>query len=120
MIVKPAVQTPPQVLSEGVTMRWVIAAADGAENFFMRLVDVAAEAAPPPPHQHPFEHEMYILAGQGVAIGPDGETLFTAGDVIFVPPDESHQLRHDTTLKFICLIPASGAASAGCPPEATS
>lgn len=111
MIVRPAKQAPVQELAPGVKMRWCISQADGAENFYLRLVEVAVDSAPPPPHEHPFEHEMYILEGRGTAVGPEGEQPFNAGDTLFIPPGESHQLRHLTALKFICLIPATEATS---------
>jgi quercetin dioxygenase-like cupin family protein len=60
-----------------------------------------------PLHTHPWEHEVFILEGEGSVF--DGKTAcaLKAGDVVFVPPDELHQFRNrgKKTLKFLCLIP---------------
>lgn len=88
-------------MAEGVTIRWVISEKDGAENFYMRVIEAEPGAEGPPLHQHPYEHEMYILEGQGVLVGEEGETPFKTGDVIFIPPNEKHQLKHNGRLRFI-------------------
>ncbi len=93
--------------AKGAHVRWLIAEKDGAPNFAMRLFEVAA-GGHTPHHAHPFEHEVYVLEGSGVAVGPEGERPFQANDVIFVPPDEMHQFRNtsDGVCKFLCLIPS--------------
>jgi quercetin dioxygenase-like cupin family protein len=88
-------------MAEGVTIRWVISEKDGAENFYMRVIEAKPGAQGPPFHQHPYEHEMYILEGQGVVVGEGGETSFNTGSVIFIPPNEKHQVKHTGTLRFI-------------------
>jgi quercetin dioxygenase-like cupin family protein len=44
----------------------------------------------------------------------DQEHRFTAGDVIFVQPNEVHQFRNesDKPVRFLCLIPNSAAGKA--------
>lgn len=90
----------------GVTVRWVISEKEGAPNFAMRIFEVEAGAASPF-HTHPWEHESFILAGEGHLRGKEGEIPFREGDVIFIPPDEKHQFVNDgdSILRFICLIP---------------
>ncbi len=88
-------------MAEGVTIKWAIAERDGAKNFYMRVIEAQPGAEGPPLHQHPYEHEMYILEGQGVVVGEKRETPFKTGDVIFIPPDEKHQLKHTGLLRFI-------------------
>jgi quercetin dioxygenase-like cupin family protein len=92
----------------GVSIRWVITKDDGAPNFAMRVIDVEAGYATPL-HEHDFEHEVFVLAGEGVIVQPDGETPIAAGTIALVPPMETHQFvnRGDTTLRFICLVPNS-------------
>jgi quercetin dioxygenase-like cupin family protein len=88
-------------------MRMLVGPADGATNFHMRQFEVEP-GGHTPHHQHDYEHEILILAGQGTARSPEGDRPFKAGDVIWVPPNETHQFINSgpETLKFICLIPA--------------
>ena len=90
----------------GVVKRVVIGADDGAPNFCMRVFEVEPGSSTPS-HSHAWEHEVFVLSGQGVASGEKGETPIAEGNVIFVPPDEHHCFinRGDVTLRLICLIP---------------
>ena len=90
----------------GVTKRVVIGADDGAPNFCMRIFEVEPGSSTPH-HSHAWEHEVFILAGQGVAVGEPGETKISSGSVVFVPPEEQHCFVNNgnETLRFICLIP---------------
>ena len=92
--------------SPGVQLRTVIGADQGAPNFAMRVIELAPGASPHY-HSHPWEHEVFILEGQGFLVQGNNEVPFSKGDVIFVPPDEEHQLRNTSQepLEFICLIP---------------
>ena len=62
-----------------------------------------------PRHHHPYEHEVFVLEGQGVVYEGDQPHPLKAGDVVLVKPDEVHQFRNtgDGPLKFLCLIPNS-------------
>ena len=88
-------------MADGVLIKWVISDKDGAENFYMRIIEVKPGAEGPTLHQHPYEHELYILEGQGVLIGEGGETPFHSGAAIFILPNEKHQIKHNGTLRFI-------------------
>ena len=92
--------------TKGVKVRWLITEEMGARTFAMRLFEVEPEGYSPL-HSHPWEHEIFILKGEGIAIGEEGEHPIKEGDVIFIPPDERHQLRNtgDGKLMFLCLIP---------------
>jgi len=87
-------------------VRWLITKETGAENFAMRLFEMEPEGHSPF-HAHPWEHEVFILGGEGYVVSEDGEVRFRSGDVVFVPPNEKHQFRNDgaETLRFLCLIP---------------
>ncbi|MEM2935795.1 MAG: cupin domain-containing protein [Candidatus Bathyarchaeia archaeon] len=87
-------------------MRWLITKDTGAENFAMRLFEMEPGGFSPL-HSHPWEHEVFILEGQGLVIGGREEKMFKEGDVIFIPPNEIHQLKNigEKTAKFLCLIP---------------
>ncbi|MCH2400529.1 MAG: cupin domain-containing protein [Pirellulales bacterium] len=92
--------------AEGCQVRWLIGQDDGAPHFAMRQYEVASVVFTPR-HQHPYEHEVFILEGQGVLFEGDVEQPLRAGDVAFVAPDQLHQFRNtgETPLKFLCLIP---------------
>lgn len=87
-------------------VRWLITKDMGAENFAMRLfeIDVGGYS---PFHNHSWEHEVFILEGEGLVINKEGQKQFKAGDVIFIPQNEKHQFRNngEKNLKFLCLIP---------------
>lgn len=90
----------------GVLKREVITAKDGAPNFCMRVFEVEP-GSPTPYHTHDWEHEVFVLAGQGIAKGAEAETPISAGSVVFIAPNEKHSFANTggETLRFICLIP---------------
>ena len=92
--------------SSKLKVRWLITKETGAENFAMRLFEMEA-GGNSPFHSHPWEHEVYILEGEGLVVSEEKEVKFKAGDVIFLPPNEKHQLRNngEKSVKFLCLIP---------------
>jgi len=89
-----------------VKLRWLISKKDGAENFAMRLFEIKS-GGHTPLHQHDWEHEVFILEGNGVTRDKTSEEPFKAGDIFFVPAMEWHQFVNigKETLKFLCLIP---------------
>ena len=91
----------------GVKKRMLIGPDDGAKNFHMRHFEVAV-GGHTPFHQHDFEHEVLILSGRGTLKQERGDQPFTAGQVVFIPPDEKHQFTNTGSepLSFICSIPA--------------
>ena len=101
----------------GVMMREMITAEDGAPTFAMRVFDIAAGATTPY-HHHPWEHEVFIVKGQGLIKGPSGETRLTPGTAVFVPGNEVHQwinARNNEPFGFICVVP-KGAEAESKPP----
>jgi len=91
---------------EGVTVRWVINDTDGAPHFAMRVFDVQPGRSTPY-HNHWWEHEVFVLDGEGVVVQQDGETPISSGSVILVEGDEMHRFRNtgEGVMRFICLIP---------------
>ena len=87
-------------------VRWLITKEMGAENFAMRLFEMEPEGYSPL-HSHPWEHEVFILEGEGLLVGEGEERSFKEGDVIFIAPNEKHQFKNigEKTVKFLCLIP---------------
>jgi quercetin dioxygenase-like cupin family protein len=91
---------------EGVTMRVVIGPAEGAPFFNMRVFEVQSGHATPY-HNHWWEHEVFVLSGQGVVHTDRGETPVSHGSAVFVPGGDMHQFRNigDDVLRFLCLVP---------------
>lgn len=60
-----------------------------------------------PLHSHPWEHEVFILDGEGVVFSSGEERKFRSGSVIFIPPNEKHQFINtgEKTIKSLCFIP---------------
>jgi quercetin dioxygenase-like cupin family protein len=87
-------------------VRWLITKEIGAKNFAMRLFEMEPGGFSPW-HSHPWEHEVFILEGDGLLMSENGENTFTAGDVAFIPANEKHQLKNNgkKPVKFLCLIP---------------
>ncbi len=90
----------------GVVKREVITANDGAPHFCMRVLDVEPGGSTPS-HSHWWEHEVFVLSGQGVVVSGDKETQIAKDSVVFVPPNEHHCFvnKGNETLRFICVIP---------------
>ncbi|RLC92095.1 MAG: hypothetical protein DRI79_01445 [Chloroflexi bacterium] len=93
-------------VGEGITIRWVIGKPQGAPNFAMRVIEFAPGAVFAR-HRHPYEHEIFVLEGEGMAEGPEGEIAMRPGVALYIPPDEPHGYRNtgDGVLRFICVIP---------------
>jgi len=89
-----------------VTVRWLITKNMGANNFVMRLFEIEPGGYSPL-HTHSWEHEVFILEGEGVVFDGEKSTPFASNNVVFVPPDERHQFKNTgmKTLKFLCFIP---------------
>ena len=78
----------------------------GAPNFAMRRF-VIAPGGHTPRHSHPYEHEVFVLEGEGVVVEGSEPHAIRAGDVVYVVPDEIHQFKNTGTapLKFLCVVP---------------
>jgi quercetin dioxygenase-like cupin family protein len=87
-------------------VRWLITKEMGAPNFAMRLFEMEPQGHSPL-HTHPWEHEVFVLKGEGILVGENKETKFKATDVIYVAPNEKHQFKNNgtMTLMFLCLVP---------------
>lgn len=84
----------------------------GVPNFELRYFEI-----PPGGHTsrggHPWEHEVYVVAGNGIvrgrtAEGQDIEREVEPGDAIYIAPDEDHQFLNEADIPFgfICVCPA--------------
>ncbi len=94
--------------AQGCSVRWLLSESDGTPTFAMREFEVAPGGYTPR-HSHDFEHEIFVLSGNGEVSEGDTQHPLTAGDVVFVKPNEVHQFKNTgtQTLRFLCLIPNS-------------
>ena len=92
----------------GCRVRWLVGMADQAPNFAMREFELEP-GGHTPRHFHPYEHEIYVLAGEGAVLDGDTERPLQPGDVVLVNPDDVHQFRNTGSepMRFLCLIPNS-------------
>ena len=92
--------------ADGCTVRWLVDKTDGAPNFAMRRFEIQP-GGHTPKHTHPYEHEVYVLAGEGVVLDGDVERPMKKDDVIYVAPDELHQFRNtgQSVMTVLCLVP---------------
>ena len=96
----------PDPEASGVFIRVLIGPNDGADNFVMRRFRVAP-GGHTPRHTHDWEHEVFVLAGEGELFTPEGPKPIKAGDAILVDPKAEHQFTNTGSqdLEFLCLIP---------------
>lgn len=93
----------------GVTIRWLIDEEhDGAPTYALRVIEVAP-GGHTPDHAHPFEHENYVVEGQGKVLIEGEWHDVGPGSVIFVPPGVRHTYVNtgETAFRFLCGIPAA-------------
>jgi len=103
--------------SSGNKIYWMITSEMGAPGFELRYIEI-------PPGgkssygQHPHEHEVFVVSGEGRITGVFPETHLRPGMAVFVPGGEEHQwLNHSSTepFGFICVVP-KGAEAESKPP----
>jgi quercetin dioxygenase-like cupin family protein len=90
----------------GVVMRVVAGPSEGAPNFAMRVFEIQPGSATSA-HSHAWEHEVFVVSGQGVLRGADTERQLSEGDSVLVLPDEPHCFANtgDDILRVICVVP---------------
>ena len=92
---------------QGVTGRVVIGQADGARNFWMRVFELAPGGYSAE-DSHNWEHEVFVYSGKGSIFNNGKWVSVQSGSVIFIPPNEKHQLKNtgNEPFIFVCLIPS--------------
>ena len=88
------------------SVRWLISDKDEAPTFAIRLFTIE-QGGNSPYHKHSWEHEIFILEGEGEIIIGEKSYHISPGYVVFIPPNIKHTIRNHApkTLKFLCLIP---------------
>ena len=92
--------------AKDVCIRWLITEDKGAPNFLMRMFEIAPGGYTPR-HRHDYEHEVFILEGNGKVFCEGKEYEVTAGHYLLIKPNEEHQFINtgDVVWRFLCLIP---------------
>lgn len=93
---------------KGVAMRLMIGRADGALNFALRHFTVEP-GGHTPRHSHNYEHEVVVLEGRGRVEHDGSFTEVSAGDILFVEPNSTHQFVNagEDAFTFLCLVPVT-------------
>jgi quercetin dioxygenase-like cupin family protein len=97
----------PQMAGMQATIRWLISAKEGAPNFAMRVIEIKRKGEKIPLHHHDYEHEIFIIEGQGNLLSADGAKPVAYGNFAYVPAGEEHGFENTghTRFRFICVIP---------------
>ena len=93
--------------ARGVTVRVVFGPKDHAPTFALRQFTLGPGGTTPF-HAHPWEHEVVVQSGGPILVTESGETPLTVGQVVLVPPDETHCFRNPSdsdSAAFLCLVP---------------
>ena len=96
----------------GVSVRWLIGAAEGAAHFAVRYFEIEPGGRTSL-DRHKHDHGVVVLRGRGEVLLGEEVAEISFGDVVYVSPEEVHQFRcgGDEPLGFLCVIPAQRSAS---------
>ncbi len=96
--------------ARGVWIQWLIAGREGAKNYALRLFTIE-EGGVIPSHSHPWEHEVFVLEGEGVIGAGSEEKHVRAGSFAYIEPDIPHWYKNTGrgAWRFLCIIPMRGA-----------
>ncbi|KAA0000006.1 MAG: cupin domain-containing protein [Thermoplasmata archaeon] len=92
--------------AKNVEIQWLIDE-KVAPNFAMRRFTIK-ENGYTPLHKHDWEHEVFVLQGEGALVDGDGnEHPLKPGNFALVEPNEVHQFKNKgkEDFVFLCLIP---------------
>jgi len=93
--------------TQGTTLRWLIAAQDGAPHYAMRLFEIEPGGSIPAHTHEDIEHEIFIVEGKALCSDGDKDTVVKAGDALLILPGDQHSFKnnYDLPFRFICVIP---------------
>ncbi len=100
------VMAEPVLKEPGVTVRWLVSELDEAPRYALRLYEIEPGCATTA-HTHYWEHQVFVLAGKGVAIAGDEEASLGEGDMVYIPPGERHQFvnKDKQPFRFLMALP---------------
>ena len=93
--------------AEGVRMRVLVGPEQGAPTSVMRQFEIEP-GGHTPLHSHAWEHQIFILSGEGELASADMRLPLVPGAAAVVPPGETHQFVNTgrDVMCFLCIIPA--------------
>ncbi len=93
---------------KGASMSVMVGREDQAPHFALRSFSVEP-GGHTPEHTHDYEHEVYVVSGNGSILLDGQRRPITSGDVIYVPANDLHQFTVDDNapepLRFLCIVP---------------
>jgi quercetin dioxygenase-like cupin family protein len=112
LVIKKKSEITPKILNDGeasgIRLFPALTAKDGAPAFAMRLFALDPRGNTPK-HSHSWEHEVFIVGGDGSVIEGDKKIPVEKEDFILVPKDELHQfIAGNNGISFICVVPNEG------------
>ena len=98
--------------ADGLSVRWMINASQGATNFAMRVFELEP-GKESPFHRHENEHEAFVLKGRGEIETDEGATKIKKGSALFISSQENHRFRNTgkDVLRFIDVVAFSAIVS---------
>jgi len=89
--------------------RLLIGPADGETTFAMRRFTIGI-GGHTPYHTHPWEHQVFVIAGSGEVRFAGGSQGVEPGDYVFVPSMDEHQFVNtgEAPFEFLCVVPPDG------------
>jgi quercetin dioxygenase-like cupin family protein len=91
----------------GASMRWLIDNShDGAPVYALRMIELAPSGHTLH-HQHAYEHQIFVLEGQGRVFTDGVWHPVGPGHVVFLPGGIEHELVNagDSSFRFLCGDP---------------
>ncbi len=93
---------------KGVKFYPLITSRDGAPNFALRVFEVGPNGYSPK-HSHEWEHEIYIISGDGNVLTKSGKVPIEKDHALLIEPHELHQIQAgERGIAFICVVPHQG------------
>lgn len=91
----------------GVKKRLLMSPSDGQTEIATRRFTIAP-GGHTPYHTHTWEHQVFVIAGQGEVRSADGSVPVVQGDYAFVAPMDEHQFVNTGkgAFEFICVVPS--------------
>lgn len=92
---------------KGIQIQWLIDEKVGAPHFALRRFTLEKDGYTPY-HAHEWEHEVYVLGGQGCVVDENGnDHPLREGDVVLVQPSRDHQFKNcgEDPFIFLCIVP---------------
>ena len=100
----------------GAVMHIVAGVDEGAPTYVMRVFEVQPGGSTPD-HSHPWEHELFVVSGEGTMISGEDRYPLRQGDAVMVLPGEQHCFANTGSglMTVICTVPLVDGVMPGMP-----